>query len=92
MLTAIANPRHLRYHLFSFYKIVSTLEFRDHHNFTKYDVKRIDRWANRDKKALIITTEKDAQRLSALTILPQDVKARMFYLPVESVTLERKQR
>lgn len=92
MLTAIANPRHLRYHLLSFYKIGSTLEFRDHHNFTKYDVKRITRWANRDKKALIITTEKDAQRLSALTILPQDVKARMFYLPVESVTLERKQR
>lgn len=92
MLTAIANPTHLRYYLLSFYKIGSSLEFKDHHNFRKSDVKKIAGWANRDKKALIITTEKDAQRLSALNALPPDVKARMFYLPIESVVLERKQK
>ncbi|MDD2490966.1 MAG: tetraacyldisaccharide 4'-kinase [Bacteroidales bacterium] len=91
LLTAIANPSHLRYYLLSFYKIASTLEFRDHHNFTGRDAKKITGWANKEKKALIITTEKDAQRLSALTSLPDEIKSRMFYLPIEAVHLERGQ-
>ena len=83
LLTSIANPRHLRYHLLSFYKISSSLEFRDHHNFSNRDAGKIKRWALKDNKALIMTTEKDAQRLSALVQLPDEVKSRMFYLPVE---------
>ncbi|GAB1375078.1 hypothetical protein MASR1M46_19670 [Bacteroidales bacterium] len=71
----------------SFYKISSDLEFRDHHNFSNRDAGKIKRWALKHNKALIITTEKDAQRLSALTQLPDEVKSRMFYLPVEAVLL-----
>lgn len=89
LLTGIANPNHLRYHLLSCYKINSVLEFRDHHNFSERDAGKIARWASKEKKSLIITTEKDAQRLFHLTTLSQEVKARLFYLPVETLPLNR---
>lgn len=89
LLTSIANPRHLRYQLVSLYKIASSLEFSDHHNFTKRNARRISRWAVKENKALIITTEKDAQRIVALEQLPDAVKSRIFYLPVEVEPLER---
>jgi len=89
MLTAIANPQHLRFHLLNQYKIEDHLEYRDHHNFRKRDVRRINRWAKNNPKALIMTTEKDAQRLISLTALSDEVKRRLFYLPVIVTVLGR---
>lgn len=89
MLTAIANPQHLRYHLLSLYKIEDHLEYRDHHNFRRRDVKRINNWAKNNPKSLIMTTEKDAQRLVSLSNLSEEVKRRLFYLPVVVTVLQK---
>lgn len=83
LLTSVANPKPLRYHLINSYKIESSLDFEDHHNFTKRDVKKINRWAKNNPKSLIVTTEKDAQRLRSLKALSPDVRVRLFYLPIE---------
>ena len=83
LLTAIANPKPLRYHLVNDYKIESSLGFSDHHNFTKRDGKGINNWARSNPNSLIMTTEKDAQRLRSLLTLSQDVKKRLYYLPIE---------
>jgi len=87
LLTSVANPKPLRYHLVNSYKIESSLDFNDHHNFTKSDGKRINRWARNNPNSLIMTTEKDAQRLCSLSPLSQDVKKRLFYLPIEVTIL-----
>lgn len=83
LLTSVANPKPLRYHLINSYKIESSMDFEDHHNFTKRDVRRINRWAKTSPKSLIMTTEKDAQRLRSLKTLSPDVRVRLFYLPIE---------
>jgi len=83
----VANPKPLRYHLVNSYKIESSLDFNDHHNFTKRDGRRISRWARNNPNSLIMTTEKDAQRLRSLSSLSQDVKKRLFYLPIEVTIL-----
>ncbi|MEN6617974.1 MAG: tetraacyldisaccharide 4'-kinase, partial [Rikenellaceae bacterium] len=51
LITAIANPLPLIYHLLSNYRIIGRLEFRDHHNFTSSEVSKINRLAKKWPKA-----------------------------------------
>jgi len=83
LITAIANPIPLIYHLLNNYKILGRLQFRDHHNFTSSDVSKINRWAKKWPKAVIYTTEKDAQRLMTKNKLSENVKQRIFYIPID---------
>ncbi len=84
VLTAIANPKPLYYFVRNSNKIINDkLEFSDHHNFGKFDILRINRWAANHPKCGIYTTEKDAQRLLRLSKLSEDVKRRLFYVPIE---------
>ncbi len=76
----IANPLPLIYHLLSNYRIIGRLEFRDHHNFTSSEVSKINRLAKKWPKAVIYTTEKDAQRLMEKSKLSENVKTRLFYI------------
>lgn len=84
VLTAIANPTPLYYYVRNSDKIINDkFEFADHHNFSKLDVIRINRWAANYPKCGIYTTEKDAQRLMRLEKLSDEVKKRLFYVPIE---------
>jgi tetraacyldisaccharide 4'-kinase len=83
MITGIANPTSLDYHLSSSYKMVRRVRFKDHHRFTGGDASLINKIAARSPEAVIFTTEKDAQRLSLLQSLSGEVRKRLFYLPVE---------
>ncbi|MDP3435783.1 MAG: tetraacyldisaccharide 4'-kinase, partial [Bacteroidales bacterium] len=66
LLTAIANPKPLEYHLLNRYKIIKKVRYRDHHYFTKYDASKINSLVKKYPKAVIFTTEKDSQRLKGL--------------------------
>ena len=66
-----------------YYKIIEKMNFRDHHNFTKVEVHKINRKLAKNPKAVIFTTEKDAQRMMEKTKFSQSVKERMFYIPIE---------
>jgi tetraacyldisaccharide 4'-kinase len=52
--------------------VAGTLEFRDHHRYSQHDVAQITERAKSVRPAIVLTTEKDAVRLSAcdLTGLP----------------------
>ncbi len=83
LITAVASPKQLQYQLLSDYKIIDKINFRDHHNFTKAEVRRINRKLAKWPKAVIFTTEKDAQRMMEKTKFSQSVKERLFYIPIE---------
>lgn len=84
LVTGIDNPRgFIRY--FSQYDCkVKISHFQDHHNFTKKDINQISKTFEDLKCArkLIITTEKDAARLSCNPYFPHHLKARTFFLPI----------
>lgn len=67
LVTGIANPESLFNYLETQVSQVYLLKYPDHHNFTKQDIKKItskfDSMTEHNK--LIVTTEKDAQRLSS---------------------------
>ena len=83
LITAIANPKPLVYNLSNTYKILDKLQFRDHHSFTSHEISIINRWAKKWPKAVIYTTEKDAQRLLTKDKLSKNVRERLFYIPIE---------
>lgn len=87
LVTGIANPKPLEYHVMDRYKIERRLYFSDHHNYKRRDARKINRASLNNPKAVIITTEKDAQRLSHLNDLSADSKKRIFYLPIKITVL-----
>ena len=69
------------------YKMVEKLEFPDHHRFTASDIRSIAAAVKANPTACLMTTEKDAQRLRDCKNIPEDVRKRLFYLPIEATFL-----
>lgn len=84
IITAVANPLPLECHLSSDYRIINRVRYRDHYDFKKRDAVKINKMVARYPKAVIFTTEKDAQRFNNLKNLSLDVKKRLFYFPIEA--------
>lgn len=86
LITGIANPKPLLQHLAKFSQRVKHLKFRDHHNFTDDDIKKIiAEYKKMGEHKLILTTEKDYVRLKTFDYL-RDVA---YYWPI-NVVIDRK--
>ena len=87
VVTGIANDAPLRRYLSDTYKILQHLRFPDHHAYGKGDLRRIAGAVKASATSCLITTEKDAQRLRDCKNVPQSVRERLFYIPVEAAFL-----
>jgi tetraacyldisaccharide 4'-kinase len=80
LITGIANPSPLEEHLSKKLKDLVTLRFPDHHEYSAADLEKLQKIFDNIAagKKIILTTEKDAMRLSErLSGLP------LFYIPIE---------
>lgn len=85
MFTAIANDKPLRWQLMSSYRIFRRFSFPDHHPFSRKDVMRIADAALEAPVAVVMTTQKDAQRLLDCKKVPDVLRSRTFAVPIEAV-------
>lgn len=94
LFSGIANDTPLRHYLSSDYKIVRHLKFPDHHKFSRSDVREIEKAAGGYPTAVVMTTEKDSQRLRDCRRISDNMKLRMFYVPIKSefLTVEDKEK
>lgn len=80
----IANPAPLIEHLQKHHAKVELLRFADHHNYSEHDIqnilKRFDDMSGERK--IIVTTEKDAMRLTKNTYLCQLESVPLFTAPI----------
>jgi tetraacyldisaccharide 4'-kinase len=85
LLTGIANPIPLLQYLNTFGKRVIHHDYPDHHAFTASDVARLAAAFRAENSAekIIITTEKDAQRLSAVGLSELLVDLPVYFLPIK---------
>lgn len=81
--TGIANDMEFRNNLVANYKVLDSLKFADHKNFSKADIRKINSWARKNPTAAIFTTEKDSKRLVSVKGLDKSVISRLFYVPIE---------
>ena len=84
LLTGVANPRPFVNHFRDYPFKKKILHFPDHHDFKKSDLHKIlakfnDTTGNRK---IIITTEKDAMRISHNPYFPIELRPKIFYIPI----------
>ncbi len=84
LFTGIANDTNIKLAVQAKWTLFKTLKYPDHHDFTEGDLREILSQAKAYTMSLILTTEKDAQRLSCMQNVPDELKKRLFYLPIES--------
>ena len=85
MLSGIANPDQFRKYLATKTNLLDELVFRDHHFYSQKDLNLIAHKFEtyREKNLFIFTTEKDAVKLVAQQNLPEEIKSKIFYIPVK---------
>lgn len=84
LFTGIANDTPLRHYLSSNYKIIRHLNFPDHHNFTWSDIKTVEDALKAHPTSVVMTTEKDCQRVCDCRKISDNLKMQMFYIPIKS--------
>ena len=83
LFSGIARDTPLRRYLSDRYRIVRRFAFSDHHRYSAVDVRRIAAAAKADPTAVVVTTEKDAQRIRDNKKVPENLRERMFQVPIE---------
>lgn len=92
LFTGIAKDTPLRRYLSDRYKIVKHFSFADHHRYTSGDIRSIAAASKADPTAVLVTTEKDAQRVADYKKVPETMKERMFQVPIEVAFLSEKEK
>lgn len=80
LITGIANPRPMIEYLQQYTTHIIVRSYPDHHNFTTHEIEQLAQLAQKHK-AIIVTTEKDAARLNAMT-LPETIAKSCYILPI----------
>ncbi len=85
LISAIARTDYLIEYLEKQVNSIQTLEFEDHHYFTKFDVSQLKNTFNEiaSSKKMILTTEKDAMRLELHREFIVKNKLPIYVLPVK---------
>ena len=84
LFTGIANDTPLMNYLSSDYKLVHHFNFPDHHAFTRGDISKIKSASHEWPTSVLMTTEKDSQRLRDCKFISNELKVRMFYVPIKA--------
>lgn len=83
LFSGIANDTPLRNYLCGDYKIVKHFNFPDHHRFSRADMLSIRDAADAYPTSVVMTTEKDCQRVRDCRYVTGGLKPRMFHAPIK---------
>lgn len=85
LITGIANPEQLIKHITKKTKINKHFEYPDHHTFTTKDYDNVIKYFKNidNKKAIIITSEKDKMRILDYKNIETLKELPIFYIPIE---------
>ncbi len=83
LFTGIAKDTPLRSYLSDTYKIVRRFNFGDHHTYSAMDFAHIKSATKAFPTAILATTVKDSQRVISARNVPQELKTKMFQVPIE---------
>ena len=83
LFSGIANDRPLMNYLSSDYKIVRHFKFPDHHRFSRADIRKMESASKAFPTSVLMTTEKDCQRLRDCKKIPDNLKKKLFYTPIK---------
>ena len=83
LLTGIASPQQMMMDLQPVSRNITPITFGDHHQFTASDLERVNStFASMASPKIIITTEKDATRLTNVGGLSDETRQNIYALPI----------
>lgn len=83
LFSGIAKDTPLRRFLSDRYEIRRHFKFQDHHKFRRWDIRAIMKAVRDCPTAVVVTTEKDSQRLMDYKKMPLELRQRLFQLPIK---------
>lgn len=81
-MSGIANPVPLLENLRKRFDVVAELTFDDHHTYRLSDMRRLEALFAAYSDAVVLTTEKDAVKLTNRKKVPEAVQQRLYYVPI----------
>ena len=93
LVTGIAYPRMLKKYLLGFTDNIIELKYPDHYSFRQADINDICNQfrSMQGNTNFIVTTEKDAMRLQFFPQIEAEIKARLYYIPVQVKFLDEEE-
>jgi len=87
-LSGIGNPKPFVASLNERYRVVEEILLDDHHVYRVRDVRNIGELLARHPDAVVVTTEKDAVKLTNRAKIPAEVRSRLYYQPINISFIE----
>ena len=81
-MSGIANPVPWLENLRKRFDVVAELTFDDHHTYRLSDMRRLEALFAAYPDAVVLTTEKDAVKLTNRKKVPEAVQQRLYYVPI----------
>lgn len=88
LLSSIGNSRPFVRAAEERFNVVSKLIFGDHHRYTIDNLKLINERHKQNPRAIILMTEKDAVKLRNTKRLPEHLRRKMYYQPIEMTLID----
>ncbi len=92
VMAGVGSPASLLESIRSKFQIVDTLLFADHHPYRMADLERMAQMLRKHPQAVILTTEKDAVKLTNRKKIPAEIQRKLFFIPVRIEFLEDSER
>ena len=87
-LSGIGNPKPFLAPLRERYEVVQEMTLEDHHVYKVRDLNRLRELLARWPGAVIVTTEKDAVKLTNRAKIPEEIRRSIYYLPINISFIE----
>lgn len=88
VMSGIGNPKAFISGVKQSYKVVGSITYPDHHVYSVADIEHIVEKLEKHPSAMLLTTEKDAVKLRRSRRVPDIMRERLFYQPVQVEFLE----
>lgn len=87
-LSGIGNPGPFLQSLRERYRIVAEMTLDDHHVYRIRDMRALKNLLDRHSNAVIVTTEKDAVKMTNRAKIPGEIRRSLYYLPINISFIE----
>lgn len=87
-LSGIGSPKPFLAALRGSYGVVAEMTLDDHHVYKVRDLNRLRELLDKFPGAVIVTTEKDAVKLTNRAKIPEEIQRRIYYLPINISFIE----
>ncbi len=87
-LSGIGNPKPFLQTLHERYQVVAEMTLNDHHVYRVRDMRALEEHLRAHPGAVIVTTEKDAVKMTNRERIPEAIRRHLYYLPINISFIE----